>query len=263
MTCQLKSVQWGTVRHFEPESRHPSQLSVSAWRESPPHLHCSHNICCFWHTLLPLAAWCGVCYQVGDTGFAAVWILLHRRQVAAPANLQKSHFFSHVLLLLPCADSVTECQIGVTHGRSIKTSVWLFCNKDIPLSLNEVLFETFSLPMWLWGFCTTPTNVWMCELESESTFGSQRVKKRMRERESGVYYFYPVFSFTVPSPCVEKDQFPPLTIGVREATHKPSISPSLITLFCFGFICSFWEGSSPSLFMLPEVFPSPSVVYNN
>lgn len=43
----------------------------------------------------------------------------------------------------------------------------------------------------------------------------------MSKRESGgVYYFCPVFSFTVPSPSVERDHFPPLTMGVREATHK-------------------------------------------
>lgn len=93
-----------------------------------------------------------------------------------------------------------------------------------------------------------------------------RKSDREWKRENwGVYYFCPVFSFTVPSPSVERGPFLPLTIGVSGATHKLcewmctvlsthsskhtliwmtakvialtyTLSPSLITLFCLGCV---------------------------
>ena len=80
--------------------------------------------------------------------------------------------------------------------------------------------------IWTCLLCTAPAEVWTCELERRVNFlrsgrePLRRKKKNERERIGGVYYFCPVFSFTVPSPSVEKDPFPPLTMGVREATHK-------------------------------------------
>lgn len=109
----------------------------------------------------------------------------------------------------------------------------------------------------------------------------------MSKRIGGVYYFCPVFSFTVPSPSVERDPFPPLTMGVREATHKlymwirtvysthphshmcsliqmlakvialtHTLSPSLITLFCLGRV-SFFK----CCFLSPQLLTSSSLSF--
>lgn len=57
---------------------------------------------------------------------------------------------------------------------------------------------------------------------------------------------------------MEKDPFPPLTIGVREATHKLSISPSLITHLLSSVLAESVSSEKSLILLSPQLLTSPS-----